>query len=119
MPGQAAPDVKVVHFADPWCWWSWGLEPVLQRLREVYGDRLQVEYRMGGMCEDLDAWMKEYAVDEASTVDWIRESMALFKMRSIRSTSGRAGSGAPIPPASPSRPRNVRTSTRRRSSSVA
>src|SRR5437667_339943 len=79
MPGQAAPDVKVVHFADPWCWWSWGLEPVLQRLREVYGDRLQVEYRMGGMCEDLDAWMKEYAVDEASTVDWIRESMALFK----------------------------------------
>src|SRR5207247_6386632 len=79
MPGQAAPDVKVVHFADPWCWWSWGVEPVLQRLREVYGDRLQVEYRMGGMCEDLDAWMKEYAVDEASTVDWIRESMALFK----------------------------------------
>jgi protein-disulfide isomerase-like protein with CxxC motif/SAM-dependent methyltransferase len=79
MPRPVAPDVKVVHFADPWCWWSWGLEPVLQRLREVYGDRLQVEYRMGGMCEDLDAWMKEYAVDEASAVDWIRESMALFK----------------------------------------
>src|SRR5437773_883238 len=79
MPGQAAPDVKVVHFADPWCWWSWGLEPVLQRLREVYGDRLQVEYRMGGMCKDLDAWMKEYAVDEASAVEWIRESVALFK----------------------------------------
>jgi len=79
MPGQAAPDVKVVHFADPWCWWSWGLEPVLQRLREVYGNRLQVEYRMGGMCKDLDAWMKEYAVDEASTVEWIRESVALFK----------------------------------------
>src|SRR5437879_1342768 len=79
MPRPAAPDVKVVHFADPWCWWSWGLEPVLQRLREVYGDRLQIKYRMGGMCEDLDAWMKEYAVDEASTVEWIRESMALFK----------------------------------------
>src|SRR5216684_3540256 len=79
MPRPVAPDVKVVHFADPWCWWSWGLEPVLQRLREVYGDRLQVEYRMGGTFEDLDAWMKEYAVDEASAVDWIRESMALFK----------------------------------------
>src|SRR5207247_8566220 len=34
---------------------------------------------MGGMCKDLDAWMKEYAVDEASAVEWIRESVALFK----------------------------------------
>src|SRR5207247_5645663 len=34
---------------------------------------------MGGMCKELDAWMKEYAVDEASTVEWIRESVSLFK----------------------------------------
>src|SRR6266550_2036150 len=118
MPRPAEPDVKVVHFADPWCWWSWGLEPILQRLREVYGDRLQVEYCMGGTFDDLDAWMKEYAVDEASTVDWIRESMALFKNALDPEYPGRAGSGAPIPPASPSRPRNVRTSTRRKSSSA-
>ena len=69
-----------MHFADPWCWWSWGLEPVLQRLREVYGDRLTVEYRMGGMFEDVKAWMQTYGVDEASTVDWIRESIAMTKM---------------------------------------
>ena len=35
--GVAPPPIEIVHFADPWCWWSWGLEPVLQRLREVYG----------------------------------------------------------------------------------
>src|SRR5207247_9634817 len=80
MPGQAAPDVKVVHFADPWCWWSWGLEPVLQRLREVYGDNLKVTYKMGGQFETLDAWMREYGVDERSTVDWIRESVAMTNM---------------------------------------
>ncbi len=70
--------VRVVHFADPFCWWSWGLEPVLRRLKEVYGDRLDVEYRMGGTFEDLGAWMKEYGVDEESTVHWVRESIELM-----------------------------------------
>lgn len=66
--------VEVVHFADPWCWWSWGLEPVLRRLKEVYGDGVEVRYRMGGTFDDVKEWMKEYGVDDASTVDWIRES---------------------------------------------
>lgn len=79
MKGKQRDVVKIIHFADPWCWWSWGLEPVLQRLREVYGDRLEVEYRMGGTFSDVGAWMGEYGVDEASAVDWIRESMALFR----------------------------------------
>lgn len=74
MAGRGDAPVKVVHFADPWCWWSWGLEPVIRRLEEVYGDKLEVQYRMGGTFEDVDAWMREYGVDEASTVDWIRES---------------------------------------------
>ncbi len=76
--GETA-SVKIVHFADPWCWWSWGLEPVLRRLKEVYGDRLEVEYRMGGTFEDVDEWMKEYGVDEKTTVDWVRESMELTR----------------------------------------
>ena len=84
MPGRRAteepPVVTVVHFADPWCWWSWGLEPVLQRLKEVYGHRLEIEYRMGGTFERLDQWMKEYAVDERSAVDWIRESIGMHHM---------------------------------------
>jgi arsenite methyltransferase len=73
------PEVRVVHYADPWCWWSWGLEPVLQRLHEVYGDRLEVMYRMGGMFGDVGEWMKEYGVDESSTVDWIRESVDVMR----------------------------------------
>ena len=67
--------IEIVHFADPWCWWSWGLEPVLQRLREVYGDQVKVTYRMGGEFETLTGWMREYGVDEASAQDWIRESL--------------------------------------------
>jgi len=74
------PPIEIVHFADPWCWWSWGLEPVLQRVREVYGDNVQVTYKMGGEFETLKGWMEEYGVDERSTVDWIRESVALTHM---------------------------------------
>jgi len=77
---EPPPVVKIVHFADPWCWWSWGLEPVLRRLKEGYGDRLEIEYRMGGTFERLDEWMKEYGVDEKSTVDWIRESTGMHHM---------------------------------------
>jgi len=78
MPFQAA--VEIIHFADPWCWWSWGLEPVLQRLKEVYGENLKVTYKMGGQFESLQEWMKEYGVDERTTTDWIRESIDLTKM---------------------------------------
>jgi SAM-dependent methyltransferase/predicted DsbA family dithiol-disulfide isomerase len=74
------PPIEIVHFADPWCWWSWGLEPVLQRLREVYGDNLRVTYRMGGQFERVREWMQEYGVDERTIKDWVRESIDLMKM---------------------------------------
>ncbi len=89
------PAVKVVHFADPWCWWSWGLEPVLRRLEEVYEDNLEVEYRMGGTFEDLHEWMHAYGVDEKSTVEWVKESVgttgnpvdpAYFRKSGVQST---------------------------------
>ncbi|HEX9341292.1 MAG TPA: DsbA family protein [Thermoplasmata archaeon] len=72
--------VEIVHFADPWCWWSWGLEPVLHRLKEVYGENLKVTYKMGGQFESLQGWMEEYDVDQRSTVEWIHESIELTKM---------------------------------------
>lgn len=71
--------MKIVHFADPWCWWSWGLEPVLRRLKEVYGDNLEVEYRMGGTFDNYADWLREYGVDERSAVDWIKDSNAMTR----------------------------------------
>src|SRR2546422_9206618 len=70
----------MVHFADPWCWWSWGLEAVLQRLKEAYGENLKGTYKMGGQFESLRAWMKEYDVDERSAFDWTRESIEVTKV---------------------------------------
>lgn len=63
--------IRVVHFADPWCFWSWGLEPLLQRLRVVYGDQLEVVYRMGGVFDDFREWQRNYRVDDQGTSEWI------------------------------------------------
>ena len=73
--------VDVVHFADPWCWWSWGLEPVLSRLREVYGDQINVVYKMGGITNDVSEWRKEYdVVDDAALKAWVEESSTMTGM---------------------------------------
>ena len=73
--------VEVIHFADPWCWWSWGLEPVISRLKEVYGDQIRVSYRMGGVADDVGKWRKEYGVveDEALRA-WVVESSEMTGM---------------------------------------
>jgi protein-disulfide isomerase-like protein with CxxC motif len=71
-----APKVTVVHFADPWCFWSWSLEPLLQRLRAVYGSSLAVVYRMAGMAKDFREWQTTYEVDDQGTIDWVTRAAA-------------------------------------------
>ena len=79
--GKTEPLVDVIHFADPSCWWSWGLEPVLNRLREVYADQINIVYKMGGITDDFSDWRKEYDVvaDDALRA-WVRESSSLTGM---------------------------------------
>ena len=73
--------IGIVHFADPWCWWSWGLEPVLRRLKEVYGDQVKITYRMGGISPDMNEWRKAYdIVDKKALMAWINESLSITKM---------------------------------------
>src|SRR5438552_11988046 len=70
--------IEVVHFADPWCWWSWGLEPVLQRLKEVYGDQVEVQYRMGGITDNVSEWRREYeVVEDEALKGWIGDSNSI------------------------------------------
>ena len=56
--------IEVIHFADPWCWWSWGLEPVVNRIKQVYGDQIKIVYKMGGITDNVSDWRKEYDVVE-------------------------------------------------------
>lgn len=57
------------------------MEPVLQRLKEVYGDQVKVTYRMGGMTDNIREWRKEYnsETDEALR-KWISDSARATSM---------------------------------------
>ncbi len=78
---DSGPLVDVIHFADPWCWWSWGLEPVLSRLKEVYGDQINIVYKMGGITDDVSEWRREYdVVDDEALKAWVTESTSMTGM---------------------------------------
>lgn len=71
---RSAP-IEIIHYADPWCWWSWGMEPVLLRLKEVYGEQMHVTYRMGGITDDRTRWMHHYGIEnDQGLIEWIQES---------------------------------------------
>jgi len=45
--------MQILYFTDPFCSWCWATEPGLFRLREVYGDQIEIRYVMGGLVEDM------------------------------------------------------------------
>jgi putative protein-disulfide isomerase len=48
--------VTVTQFTDPMCTWCWGSEPIVRRLRTVYGERIEFRFVMGGLVEDFDVF---------------------------------------------------------------
>lgn len=75
-----SPKIHIIHYGDPWCWYSWGLEPVMQRLHEVYGDEIAIVYKMGGVFNDLDNWRTKYGVnDDTALLQWVAESDKMMK----------------------------------------
>ena len=39
----------LLYVADPMCSWCWGFAPVIEQVRNSYGDRLRVELVLGGL----------------------------------------------------------------------
>ena len=52
--------IAVVHATAPTCWWSWGYEPVFNRLELVYGDQIETFVYYGAVYEDIEEYKKEY-----------------------------------------------------------
>lgn len=44
--------IKVIYFTDPICSSCWGIEPQLRKMKQEYGNNIEVEYRMGGLLPD-------------------------------------------------------------------
>lgn len=45
--------ITIYQFTDPTCIWCWGNEPVLRALDYLYGDKIAIEFIMGGLVEDI------------------------------------------------------------------
>lgn len=70
--------VAVVHFTAPTCWWSWGYEPVFNRLKLVYGDQIRLLTFYGAVYEDVEEYKKHYELDDAGMVRWAKESQGIM-----------------------------------------
>lgn len=46
-------NITIYQFTDPTCIWCWGNEPVLRALDYLYGDKIAIEFIMGGLIEDI------------------------------------------------------------------
>ena len=46
-------NIKITVFSDPVCTWCWGSVPVWRALAYHYGNRVELDYVMGGMIEDI------------------------------------------------------------------
>ena len=76
--GEEDTRIRVLHGASPFCHWSFGYEPVLQRLRLVYGDQIKVNTYNIPVYERWQQWMEDYGLDEASLRAWIDEMEGLI-----------------------------------------
>ncbi|BAJ50866.1 DsbA oxidoreductase [Candidatus Caldarchaeum subterraneum] len=47
------PLIEIVEYTDPYCTWCWGSEPVLRKIKEVYGEQVEISYKMGGLVRDI------------------------------------------------------------------
>jgi predicted DsbA family dithiol-disulfide isomerase len=48
------PIIEIIEFTDPYCTWCWGSEPILRKLKWVYGDQIRISYKMGGLVKDIN-----------------------------------------------------------------
>jgi predicted DsbA family dithiol-disulfide isomerase len=66
--------VEVIEYTDPYCTWCWGSEPILRRIKEVYGDQVRVGYKMGGLVADIEKFYDP--ANEIGGPDWYKQVAA-------------------------------------------
>lgn len=66
--GKAA--VRVWHAAAPTCFWSWGYEGTLHRIRLVYGDQVEIRFIPSVVHTNLDEWMAHNDLTRANWDAW-------------------------------------------------
>ncbi|MDK9722676.1 MAG: DsbA family protein [Rhodospirillales bacterium] len=50
---QSDAALTLTCYTDPYCTWCWGSEPMLTKLRALYGERIKLAYKMGGLVRNI------------------------------------------------------------------
>ncbi len=66
--------IRLYHVVGPTCWWSWGYEAVVHRVRLVYGDQVEIHTPVVPVWQDLEAWLKHSGLDHDGWEAWAKES---------------------------------------------
>ncbi len=63
--------LEVIEYTDPYCTWCWGSEPIIKKIREVYGDQVKIGYKMGGLVADINQFYD--ASNDIGGPEWYRQ----------------------------------------------
>lgn len=75
--------IKIYQFTDPVCVWCWGNEPVVRAIDYLYGEKVQIEFLMGGLVEEISTLYdlkgpKSTIIDRANRImadNWLAASV--------------------------------------------
>ena len=87
---EEPPRISVVHATAPGCHWSWGYEAVLNRLKLVYGDQIDLHVRIGCPYESWDQWLVDYGMSHEEATKWLDEEVGPLMGVALAPMQGRA-----------------------------
>ncbi|MEM0348870.1 MAG: DsbA family protein [Candidatus Caldarchaeum sp.] len=76
------PVIEITEYTDPYCTWCWGSEPVLRKIKEVYGDQVEISYKMGGLVRDIRDFYDQF--NEIGGERWYEQVAAHWEDASRR-----------------------------------
>ena len=68
--GNGKATIRLLHAASPTCWWTWGYEATLHRVRLVYGNQVEIRIVLAPVYTDL----KEYLAHYGSRKELVKEA---------------------------------------------
>lgn len=48
--------IEITQYTDPYCTWCWGSEPIMRKIKAIYGEQVKISFVMGGLVENFDTF---------------------------------------------------------------
>ncbi len=45
--------IELIEYTDPYCTWCWASEPILRKIKEHFGEKVKILFKMGGLVDDI------------------------------------------------------------------